>query len=278
MDCGFKIRTMIPIFLVADGRSGTTFLMRLLASHPEIVAYEKYPLEFRPALFSLYPDYPVMRDMLGAEWRFEGNRELFYDPVKAHGVLTAENVAKIYAAIAREAHKQPSHFAEKCPIGLDFGLIIERYSKFRCLLLVRDPRDVILSVRAFNRKRGTFALREKEGYSVEDLMVEYRRGYVHIMSKMSSIKDAHLVRYEDIASNTGPILTRLFDWLGVDASDKTLRECTLRAASMENGNHRTSASLEASVERWRNEMPADWHELFAKHFGSILPYFGYSDK
>jgi hypothetical protein len=55
-----------PVFLVAEGRTGTTLLMRVLASHHRIVAYEDYPLEFRPALFSLYPDYPVMRECLPA--------------------------------------------------------------------------------------------------------------------------------------------------------------------------------------------------------------------
>ena len=91
---------MIPIFLVSSGRSGTTYLMRLLASHPAIVAYEEYPLEFRPALFSLYPDYTIMSKILAREWNFEGNQELFYEPSKIQGTLPFENVEKFI---------QPSH-------------------------------------------------------------------------------------------------------------------------------------------------------------------------
>lgn len=269
---------MIPVFLVAEGRSGTTYLMRLLASHPEIVAYEEYPLEFRPALFSLYPDYPVMAGMLAHEWHFECSQKLLYEPWQARGALPLENVAPIYAAIARAAHKQPRYFVEKCPVGLDFGLIEQRLPEFRCLLLVRDPRDIVLSTRAFNRKRGTFAFREAEGISIEDLIFALKRGYGHIMFKESSIRNAHLVRYEDVASDDGISLRRLFEWLGVAADDSTIRDCRSRAAAMENGEHQTSASLAASVERWRREMPAEWRELFARHFAAILRYFGYPEK
>jgi hypothetical protein len=252
--------------------------MRVLASHHQIVAYEEYPLEFRPALFSLYPDYPVMRQMLFNEWHFEGDQELLNEPLRTRGTLPFENVAKIYSAIARTASKQPLYFAEKCPPGLDFGIIQQRLSVFRCLLLVRDPRDVVLSVRAFNRKRGFFALREQEGMTAEDLIVEFKRGYIKIMDKLSSIKGAHLIRYEDIVLQGGTTLNRLFDWLGVDSDESVIQNCVLCAASTEDGKHRTSASLQASVGRWRTEMPEDWHELFAKHFGSILPYFGYPEK
>lgn len=267
---------MIPIFVVADGRSGTTLLMRLLSSHPEIVAYEDYPLEFRPALFSLYPDYPVMRGLGDGEWKFEGSGDLLYEPIKSCGTLPLENVVKIYAAIASAASKRPRYFAEKCPVGLNFALIQERLPTFRCVLLVRDPRDIILSARAFNRRRGFYSFREEEGSSVEDHIISFKRGYKHIITKMTSIKDAYLLRYEDLVLDGENTLRGLFEALGVSASVDTVRACLSRAASLEGGEHRTSASSEASVGRWRNEMPADWHALFKKHFGSILPHFGYA--
>jgi hypothetical protein len=213
--------------------------------------------------------------MLAGEWRFDGVQELLTGPLKTSGVLPFENVEKIYSSVAREAGKQPLYFAEKCPPGLDFGIIQQRLSAFRCLLLVRDPRDVILSVRAFNKKRGFFALREQEGMAAEELIIEFKRGYTHIIDKMSSIQGAHLIRYEDIVLQGAATLRRLFDWLDIDDDETTIERCVSRAASMENGQHLTSASLRASVERWRREMPEAWQELFAKHFGPILQYFDY---
>lgn len=249
--------------------------MRLAASHPRIVAYEQYPLEFRPALFSLYPDYPIMGDMRAGSWQFENDQELLHEFLRTGRRLPYENVVKIYAALSRPLSKDPLYFIEKCPVGLDLARAQAALKEFRCVLLVRDPRDVVLSVMAFNRKRGSYALREKEGDTDEELIMKFKRGYDHVISKLSTIEHAHLVRYEDLAVSGESALAALFAWLGVENDPRTVRRCIARAASMEDGRHRTSMSLESSVERWRREMPAHWDELCSRHFGSILAQFGY---
>jgi len=268
---------MIPLFVVADGRSGTTLLMRLLASHPAIVAYEEYPLEFRPTLFSLYPENPILQPFPLNAWKFEGSRELLFEPMAAHGGLPLESVGPIYAAIASAMGKSPRYYVEKCPVGLDLARLAQRLPRFRCLLLVRDPRDIVLSARAFNRKRGSYDFREQKGATVEEHIAAFRHSYDHVAKKLASIAGAHLVRYEELALDGLNALRGIFDWLGIESSDGLVEACMRRAAQMETGEHRTSASLEASVGRWRREMPADWHAYFAKHLGPALARFGYLD-
>lgn len=43
-----------PLMVTAMDRSGTTWLMRVLAEHPRIVALRRYPYEFRPARYWMH--------------------------------------------------------------------------------------------------------------------------------------------------------------------------------------------------------------------------------
>jgi len=89
---------MTPILVTGAGRSGTTFLMRLLASHPAVQADEAYPLEFRPFLLSLFPDDPTCQG--STLFRLPGNRALATKQVLELYHSAAATIADVYRSTA----------------------------------------------------------------------------------------------------------------------------------------------------------------------------------
>lgn len=132
----------------------------------------------------------------------------------------------------RVSHDDDPHW--KTPRGLDRRK--RRYRDKKVVLLVRDPRDVVVSM-YFERSRreraysGTLSqfLHERRG-SLDTILAYYNvwAGARHIPS------DLLVVRYEDLRRDTERELRRLLDFLGVaDVSDETVREA-VHFASFEN--------------------------------------------
>jgi hypothetical protein len=130
------------------------------------------------------------------------------------------------------SHDDDPHW--KTPRGLDRRK--RRYRGKKVVLLVRDPRDVVVSM-YFERSRrerayaGTLSqfLHERRG-SLDTILAYYNvwAGARHIPS------DLLVVRYEDLRRDTERELRRLLDFLGVaDVSDETVRE-SVHFASFEN--------------------------------------------
>src|SRR2546423_1112826 len=145
---------MIPLMVMGGGRSGTTFLMRILASHPEIQADEVYPLEFRLFLLSIFPDDPTCQS--STLFRLPDNR-----------ALTTDGALKFYHSAAEAAGKTPRYFAEKMP-GLIVDRILEKFPDARIICLFRDPRDVHMSALDFTQRRAGEKFGEFEAATEKD--------------------------------------------------------------------------------------------------------------
>lgn len=254
-----------PILTLSIGRSGTTLMMRLMSSHPHVVARQDYPLEFQPFLYALFPENTLVRSRTAPDL---GNPERF---------LIADAMA-VYADMARAAGKRARYLVEKLPGGLDAERILAAVPTTRFLWLVRDPRDVLLSARAFDAKRGYRGFREQDGDSDETVVLKYVTGFQNVL-RAAGVTKPKIVRYEELVgprSVAEAVLADVFSSLGLDASAEVVRQSFHFAASAEDGRHVTSLATEQSAHRWRSEMPAHLIDLFAQHFGTILPQLGYA--
>ncbi|MEQ8379662.1 sulfotransferase family protein [Parvibaculum sp.] len=266
-----------PVLVHALGRSGTTFLMRLLASHPSIVAHERYPLEFPPFRSLAFPsDTEALHILEAKRWRFDSDEELLYRPLAEQRYPTETGIQRIYAKIAEEQGKSsPRYFAEKCLPDADIPGAMKRFPDLHVITLLRDPRDIFVSARAFNEKRGVKAFAEKFAETDEDVVLYNRQRYVALLRNYAGSPNRTIVKYEDLITESGEVLRRLFGWLDIDASAETSRHALTRARQLEDGRHITSQSMAASVGRWRTEMPEPVLELHRRHFGDILTDLGY---
>jgi hypothetical protein len=271
---GFK-PTIQPIILTGLGRSGTTWLMKLLGSHPEILVYDHFPYEHATAKYWLhmfkvlsdpgnpfqsakphefqnnlwwvgnnpFHDESVLRQKPAARWF--GRRY-----VEHLAAFCQSSIEDFYSTIARSQRKPPAvYFAEKHNPNLLPTLTHELYPRAKELFLVRDFRDMACSVLAFDEKRGFsgfgFSGGSKQDYirlGMRNMALEFMRSWRSRGSR------SHLLRYEDLAMRPAASLTGMLDYLGVDSSPAAV-DRMLRGVP-ESPSRRSEGRLDNRSDRW----------------------------
>ena len=291
------------IFLTSLGRSGSTYLMRLMALHPAIVALRKYPYESRSAQFRLHQarvscepaneEQSACRSCFWVSPWWSGN-DPHYAPletslpelrqwfgktqVHSHLNFCHQNTEEFYRLVAQNQQQpQAKYFLEKT-IGDLPCAFWEIYPQMRELFLVRDFRDTICSILAFNAKRGTLGFGREKASSDEDYI--FRMGpqikKLHEQWKQRSTQ-SHLMRYEDLVEQPIPTLQNAFNYLGLPADEGIVRDILQKANqdTVELKSHRTTSAPENSVGRWKTDLSSELQKACQESFGDILPHFGY---
>lgn len=254
---------MNPILVMGAGQSGTTFLMRILAAHPEVQADEAYPLEFRPFLLSIFPDDATCQG--STLFRLTDNR-----------ALTMDEALKFSHAAARAVGKTPRYFAEKMP-GLIVDRILERLPDARIICLFRDPRDVHMSALEFTQRGEGRRFGELEAATDDDVVFEFAMTFYRLLAVADVYhRNASKLYYEHLMDDrVGAALANLFTWLGVAADAGTVSTTLANARSIEDDGHRTRLSDAATVGRWQYEMPVPLMRLYRNEMGEMLDAMGY---
>ena len=294
-----------PIALTTLGRTGSTWLMRLLREHPEVAVHGGYPYETRAAAYWLhmirvlstpanriqsshpdaFPDdlwaighHPFNGERLATEPELQ---DWFRSDYPTHVTdLALRSVDEFYDRVGEGVGKpEATRFAEKFTPGLLPRLMWEAYAGAGEIILVRDFRDMACSILAFNRKRGFVAFGRENVASdaefIESNLASGARGLLADWRERS--ERARLVRYEDLVLDPEAALSRLCADLGLAHDPDTITGAVERAsgASGEMDRHRTSRDPRASIGRWRSELDSDLVEACRAAFGEALDAFGY---
>jgi hypothetical protein len=183
-----------PFFIVGAPRSGTTLVSAMLGSHSQLAVYVEtnYYLLFRPALH-LYGDLERPRNLhrlvsdVRAATCLQGSmavpeQDEFLAALIAptfEGVLAT--LLHLYArqeAKRRGGEKTPGHHAF-------LGEMLETFPNSPMIFLMRDPRDLVLS------------LREAFGSSLEGAAWAWNAAFE---SYQRFARSVHLVRYEQLVA------------------------------------------------------------------------------
>lgn len=296
---------LTPIGVTTLGRTGSTWLMKLLGAHPQVAVHGGYPFETRSAAYWLhmvrvlaepanayqsshpdaFPDdlwsighHPFYRESLMDEpalWDWFA--ETYPERVAA---LALRSIDDFYARVASAAGRpDATRFAEKLVPGHVPWLMWELYPRAGEILLVRDFRDMACSILAFNAKRGFVAFgRESVGSDAEFIERNLRAGAHGLLRSWRQRGDRlRLLRYEDLVLEPVATLGALFDGLGLDAEPGTVAGVLERATSDDRAlaGHRTARDPRASIGRWRSEMGDDLVEACRSAFAEPLEAFGY---
>ena len=283
-----------PIMVRTYGRAGSTLLMQILASSQSICMERQYPFEHR---YLTYADNLARIAGLPADsarlvkdaWN---NDVMFRNESALVGCLPYGNLGRldrkrlsrqllisIWGEFSRELRfnqglgsQVPAYYAEKTPPE-----IVERVHTAmpaRQLFLIRDPRDELVSIRSFNRKRGFNAfgwLEQDDDASYARRMCRNRKQFLNDMVTLREDRRNLRMRYEDLIQHGDAEVGRLEEWLGISldgaagTSDEEIRK-----------QHMTSTSADASVERWRNELSDQAQKIFQRGLAQELMALGYS--
>jgi hypothetical protein len=291
---------LTPLLLTANGRSGTTYLMQLMSQHPAVSIFDHYPYEHNQAAYfvNLYrtlnhePDGQLREQSyahlvarhegwLSANPFLSSSNEAaaWYRSEYRDGAanFTRDMSSAYYQHLAIMAGKAQAHYFAECIIpSLDLANYFKQlWPDCREILLVRDMRDLLCSVLAFNRQRGHASFGRE--------IVESDADYVdYVLSQAAADmlrawqqrgESMHLLRYEELVSDTPSTLDRLFDHLGIENS-AALRSQIITSCVSTQG-HRTSAAASGSIGRWRSELDDSMQERCNRVFSDYLRTFGY---
>jgi hypothetical protein len=157
----------------------------------------------------------------------------------------------------------------------------ELYPAARELFLVRDFRDMIASMQAYNARKGFGDFGRESAQSDAIWLAELHRGVVALRDAWRERGDpSSLVRYEDLVRDPEAALPPLLNFLGLDAAPEMVRRLIAAAAPDTPAlrGHGTAGSPAASIGRWRNDLSPELRAAVEETFGDLLQEFGYASR
>ena len=283
--------TLTPILVTAPGRSGSTWLMSLLARSPDITLSEVVPYEQRLIAYyaqayailtgpgdldrSTHPDRiasdrfhvgcnPFNIEPYASAFQNKASWRAYTDFVVPRALADTfhQIITEHYARLAINQHKpQARLFAEKTNHihRQTRGFARRIFNPVREIILVRDPRDVLASYQEFFRADPDQAFTTIT-QSCNDLLA----------SRDENRADVLILRYEDLMMQRAASLAALSQFIDVDISepDEAAQTALFQA-------HATSTSPEASIGRWRTALPDALQGRCRESWRSFLGAFGY---
>ena len=288
-----------PLIVTTLGRTGSTWCVWALQSHPEIVAHSPFENDARVGTYwmsvlqtlsdpSSYLRQVYPGEVTESDWWVgrEADIPAHLNDSTLDGWLANSRVYELaqtcrdridsfYGFLAEQQGKNAAFFVEKfLPRQISSDLLRELYPGAAEVVLVRDLRDVFCSVLAFNRKRGYEAFGRERAGSDDEYIDTVRRSGEALRDHMQG-RETHLIRYEDLINEPVPTLEPLLEFLGLDpAGAPTMVE---RAAVSTGGmdHHMTAGSAAASIGRWRRDLEPELAERCDAILSPVVADFGY---
>jgi hypothetical protein len=293
-----------PLLLTTLGRTGSTAVVRMLAAHPEIVAYRPFEYEPRVAtywigVFRALSDPASYRRQLAPTGTIDGTwwlgeqtplprpiRDPALDPwldASAIGELAGvaqQRIERLYTEVAAAGGRPDApFFVEKYRADAVPELMLELYPGAREVMLVRDFRDMIASMFAYNEKRGRQGFRRDRATSDHDYIVNDVGVSVNALAGAWARRSgtAHLLRYEDLVLRPEETVQALLAHLGLDAGPSAVEPMLGSLLARDSGSegHRTVPDPRESIGRWRRDLSDEVAAACAEALGRPLETFGY---
>jgi len=214
------IETSKPIFLVGCPRSGTTLVASRLNLHSKLaVTPESHFFEIIDRSFFKILDYPLNEKKLRKFFSrkrmidFEINFDHFYS-IFIQSEKTRYDVFNIFMYLFKEREKK-NFWCEKTPQNLKYlNEILNYYPKAKIICIVRDGRDVALSLRKT-------PWRERNIFTSALEWNDYANIIINAQMKLDK-KTFHLLKFEDLILKTENSLNKICEFLELEFENTLL--------------------------------------------------------
>jgi hypothetical protein len=210
-----------PTFILGHGRSGTTWAFDAYAAHPEVAPV------FETWLFT--HDHGIVNVFMQPQWNpaFEQWRAetLDHRPAMVQLIDRETLVADVRELtlrwFARAIGPQHRFLVEKGPA--DVKVLAEVFPDARFVHMVRDGRDVALSMRAGSESWAPeFA---RGGQTLADFGRRWRDKVTAIAAALREVPNPSIeVRFEELGAEPRPTFRRMLEHSGIPADDAVLEE------------------------------------------------------
>jgi hypothetical protein len=171
-----------------------------------------------------------------------------------------------------------TRFVEK--LGPRTGSFLrELYPSAREVVLVRDFRDMVASVFAFNRKRGFPGFGRARTADDVEYVATIAADSVEMLTEAWRARsgDAFLLRYEDLVKTPEETVRRLLEYLDLAAAPGVIEAMLGALEEPKSEGHRTIRDAAATIGRWHSDLTPEVQEACAEAFGPALREFGYPE-
>ena len=254
-----------PVFLIGFPRSGTTLAEQILSAHNKILTTQEAPimdlcLKQLPLIFNKVVTYPDILAKLNSN-----------DIEKLQKFYLSE-MAKLFP----QQNISKKLIVDKMPFNmLCIGMIYKLFPAAKIIMMIRDPRDAVLScfMQTFNH---TTAMSKM--YSLESTSAVYKQSFELYNQYIDVFNPVILeVKYEDLLDNTEKISREMTDFIGIEWDESVLRyydKDKQRATTTPSYEAVTKPIYKSSSGRWKN---------YQQHFNSqtlsnlepFIKQFGY---
>jgi hypothetical protein len=265
-----------PLFVLGSGRCGSTLLYQLLSVHSRIAMTNE--AHFVTLLYFLHG--------LAGQPASEVREHVLAGKVSLRGVIGSKYAAR-FAEVVKD-HAGPmlldvyraefpgrdfAYFGDKLPSPTAAGSFGAIFPGIRCITLVRDPRDVVCSLRQYSLRP---EVRELDpAFKVGDLR-DYCVGWRNLYASCLDYLPGNLmVRYEDVIADVRGQLQRIMAHLGLELEPAQLADDSSRAREAARRGHATTASADDSIGRWRRDLTAADAALVTEICEPLLRRCGY---
>ena len=287
-------------FIAGPAKSGTTLLVALLDSHPELLVFPqetayfptvltKYAPRGRRAQFDYLTKQSLANVLFGGppkwgkhEYHDFPTREFLetfekaaFDPAQADKdllVLMIESYAKV-RGIALDGIKR---WVEKTPANRNYiPAIFARFPYAKLLVTLRDPRAILAAQIALEKTRKTG--RFSAYYVIAHWRVAAKLARRVQRGEVSGV----VVQYENLAREPATLMRQVCDYLEVSFDAGTVLTPT-KAGQHWSGNSaaqvRFSEISTEPVTRWERELSKDELGWIEWHCRDLMPEFGYEPR
>jgi hypothetical protein len=264
-------RRMPLVAVCSYGRSGTSVLMKLLRCLGLTVTGEM-PFEDRTTQVA------YLRWLAGSmkvSLPSEANQAIFAEIVYKSFIDAPEAELlqpKVLAWLDELRAAKSRGLAEKF-----VGTVVLRSMKgldddnyIRPLYLIRDPRDIFISVKRFNEKRGFSSFNDRGD---DEQLLRVICGFMREQLRLQRRLGGLVYKYEQIVGNAREAIFDIHKFaIGGEMHASYLDELEEQFANVSASEvaHMTSDSSAESILRWRNDEHAGYAELFKKFSSSIF--------